>query len=122
VVDGALVAFVASGDLDGAVAFYRDRLGLTLVEVTPFAAVFDVDGTTLRLTLVEDHVPAGHTVLGWTVADVAAAVAELAARGLPAVRFAGLEQDEAGVWRSPGGARVAWFRDGDGNVLSLTQL
>src|SRR6476659_9302194 len=101
-----LVAFVATTDLDRARHFYEDALGLALVERTSFACVFDAGGAPLRATLVERVGPAPYTVLGWTVRDVAAAIEALTARG---------------VWRSPGGARVAWFRDPDGNVLSVTQ-
>ena len=60
-------------------------------------------------------------MLGWTVGDIHAMITDLAGRGVAFERFDGLEQDEAGVWTAPGGARIAWFRDPDGNVLSLTQ-
>ena len=36
-------------------------------------------------------------------------------------QYAGMDQDERGVWTAPGGAKVAWFKDPDGNTLSLTQ-
>jgi len=116
-----LVAFVATTDLDRARDFYEDTLGLALVERASFACVFDAGGAPLRATLVERVGAAPYTVLGWTVRDVAAAIEALAARGVAFLRYDGLEQDDLGVWRSPGGARVAWFRDPDGNVLSVTQ-
>lgn len=120
--DGAeLVAFVATIDLDRSDGFYRGMLGLHHVETTPFANVYEVGGTTLRVTLVESRVAAPYTVLGWQVADIGATVAKLAAGGIAVRRFDGMGQDEAGIWTAPGGARIAWFDDPDGNVLSVSQ-
>jgi catechol 2,3-dioxygenase-like lactoylglutathione lyase family enzyme len=120
--DGAeLVAFVATTDLERSDGFYRGVLGLHHVETTPFANVYDVGGTTLRVTLVESRVAAPYTVLGWQVADIAATVATLAAGGIAIKRFDAMGQDEAGIWTAPGGARIAWFNDPDGNVLSVGQ-
>ena len=116
-----LIAFVATGDPARARAFYGDTLGLELVEETPFAVVFSVGATMLRVTVVDAVIAAPYTVLGWAVADIAARVRELGKRGVAFERYAGLEQDELGVWRSPSGARIAWFKDPDGNTLSLTQ-
>ena len=118
----ALVAFAATTDLARSHAFYGEVLGLRHVETTPFANVYDAGGTTLRVTLVERVAPAQYTVLGWTVPDVAAAMEDLGTRGLAFERYDGVDQDPAGVWTAPGGARIAWFRDPDGNVLSLTQM
>jgi catechol 2,3-dioxygenase-like lactoylglutathione lyase family enzyme len=117
----ALVGFVATTNFASALSFYRDKLGLTLVAETPFALEFDAAGTQLRVTKVETLTVAPYTVLGWAVPDIAAAVRGLASRGIAFVRFGGLPQDELGIWTSPGGARVAWFKDSDGNLLSLTQ-
>jgi catechol 2,3-dioxygenase-like lactoylglutathione lyase family enzyme len=117
----ALVAFAATTDLARSHAFYGAVLGLNHVDTTPFANVYETAGTSLRVTLV-DRVTAGpYTVLGWTVPDIAAAMEDLASRGVAFERYDGLDQDPAGVWTAPGGARIAWFRDPDGNVLSLTQ-
>ncbi len=116
-----LVAFVATTDLDRARAFYGGVLGLPLVEEGPFACVFDAHGTQLRVTPVAEILTAPYTVLGWAVVDIAATVRALGGAGVRFERFAGMEQDELGVWTAPGGARVAWFPDPDGNVLSLTQ-
>lgn len=119
-----IVAFVAITDADGARAFYRDKLGLRLVsEEPPFALVFDVQGIMLRLTLVKQVAPAGYTVLGWQVPDIVSSAQALEAAGVHLERFnlPGMAQDELGVWASPGGARVAWFKDPDGNMLSISQ-
>jgi catechol 2,3-dioxygenase-like lactoylglutathione lyase family enzyme len=116
-----LVAFVATTDLVRAKAFYVDTLRLPLVEESPYACVLDANGTAVRVTPVEALPPAPHTVLGWTVPEIEEAVQDLAGRGVIFDRFEGVDQDEHGVWDAPGGARVAWFRDPDGNRLSLTQ-
>jgi catechol 2,3-dioxygenase-like lactoylglutathione lyase family enzyme len=115
-----LVAFVASTDLDRARVFYSQVLGLPVAEQTEAACVFDANGTMLRVTAVPSAPTAGYTVLGWQVPDIPAAVRGLAARGVTFLRFDGMEQDTDGVWAAPGGARVAWFADPDGNTLSLT--
>jgi catechol 2,3-dioxygenase-like lactoylglutathione lyase family enzyme len=120
--DARPVAFVATTDPPRALHFYRDVLGLELVADEPFALVFDLAGTTLRIAKVERLDPQPHTVLGWVVEDVTAAVDGLRARGVEPTRYPGMEQDVDGVWRSPGGARIAWFVDPDGNTLSVTQL
>jgi catechol 2,3-dioxygenase-like lactoylglutathione lyase family enzyme len=116
-----LVAFVATRDLDVAARFYGDVLGFELVESTPFANVFDAGCTTLRVTRVDEVAGAAYTVLGWKVPDVEAAIGALSARGVEFKRYDGLEQDEHGAWTAPGGSRIAWFADPDGNTLSLQQ-
>ena len=102
--------------------FYRDTLGLSLVSDDPFAIVFDANGTMLRVQKVKELQPAQYTALGWDVPDIYARVKELTSRGVLFERFPGLPQDEHGVWATPSGAKVAWFKDLDGNVLSLTQF
>lgn len=118
-----VIAFVATTDPERARAFYRDQLGLTLVsDELPFALVFDVNGVMLRITAVRDLQPAGYTILGWKVEDIRAAVSAMQGRGVAFERYSGMEQDELGIWDAPGGAaKVAWFRDPDGNTLSLSE-
>jgi catechol 2,3-dioxygenase-like lactoylglutathione lyase family enzyme len=116
-----LIAFVATADPARAREFYGGTLGLELAEESPYAVVFRAAGTMLRVTVVDEVVAAPYTVLGWAVDDIAVRVRELAARGVACERYERLEQDELGVWRSPSGARIAWFKDPDGNTLSLTQ-
>lgn len=117
----ALVGFVGSTDLARSRSFYAGALGLTLVEQTPGADVYDAGGSTLRVTKVDAVTVAPYTVLGWTVGDIDAVVTALARRGLTFERFPGIAQSPAGVWTSPSGDRVAWLRDPDGNLLSLTE-
>jgi catechol 2,3-dioxygenase-like lactoylglutathione lyase family enzyme len=120
--DGAtLVAFVATTDLERAHAFYGGLLGLDRAEATSFANAYAVHGGSLRVTRVESMTPAPYTVLGWRVDDLDAAMARLDARGVAFDRFSGLEQDAHGVWIAPGGTRVAWFTDPDGNRLSVSE-
>lgn len=116
-----VIAFVATPQPERALEFYRDTLGLTFVADDGFALTFDANGTPLRIAKVARMTPAPATVLGWRVKDIAAAVAGLAGRGVRFERYDGLDQNASGVWRSPGGGKVAWFRDPDGNVLSLTE-
>jgi catechol 2,3-dioxygenase-like lactoylglutathione lyase family enzyme len=120
--DGALIAFTATADADRAVRFYRDELGLALLEQTPFACVFQTPGAQLRVTIVESVQPAPYSILGWEVSDIQGAAAQLRARGIPPLRYEALGQAELGIWHSPSGARVLWFQDPDGHVLSLTQV
>jgi catechol 2,3-dioxygenase-like lactoylglutathione lyase family enzyme len=118
----ALIGFVAVSDLARARQFYGETLGLPIVEESPFALVADAGGTMLRLTAVERPVAAPYTVLGWDVADIASMMDQLSARGVQFTRDEGMGQDERGVWTAPGGAKIAWFLDPDGNNLSLTQF
>jgi catechol 2,3-dioxygenase-like lactoylglutathione lyase family enzyme len=116
------VAFVPSTDLDQARNFYGGALGLPVQDVSDFACVFRAGPITLRVTKVGELAPPPFTVFGWEVAAIHETIASLAGRGVEFVRYEGMDQDAAGVWTAPGGAQVAWFRDPDGNVLSLTQL
>ena len=117
-----IIAFVASSDPAAATAFYRDQLGLRLAsEELPFALVFDAHGTMLRVTIVKEFTPAPYTVLGWRVSDIALAANALQEGGVKFERYAGMGQDERGIWTAPGGARVAWFKDPDGNTLSISE-
>ncbi len=117
-----LIAFVPTKDMTRARPFYERTLGLKLEGSSPVACAFRANGVLLRLIAVEQLTPYPFTVLGWSVEDIATTVAGLTASGVVFERFEGVEQDELGVWRSPGGARVAWFKDPDANTLSLTQF
>ena len=117
-----VVAFVATADMTRARAFYEEILGLRVAEQNDFACVLDANGTMVRVTAVGEVSPAGYTVLGWRVADIVATVAGLTARGVVFRRYDGMDQDEQGIWTTPGGDKVAWFTDPDGNTLSVTQF
>lgn len=117
-----IVAFVATAQPSHAREFYEGILGLKLVENSPFALVFDANGTMLRIQKVEKLQPAPFTAVGWHVPDIRATVQGLAAKGVCFERYQSLPQDDLGIWATPGGAQVAWFKDPCGNILSLTQF
>lgn len=117
------ITFVLTPDHVRAATWYRDVLGLTQVSSDPFAAVFDLAGTTLRLTTVQGVTPSDHTVLGWVVPDIRVAMASLVANGVEFLVYPGFGQDADAVWSAPdGGAKICWFNDPDGNNLSLMQI
>jgi len=116
-----LIGFAATTRPQLAKRFYGDTLGLRLIEESDFAIVFDANGTMLRIQKVGELVPAQHTSLGWRVVDIRSTVGELIKRGVRFERYQGLQQDDRGIWRTPSSAEVAWFKDPDGNTLSLTQ-
>jgi catechol 2,3-dioxygenase-like lactoylglutathione lyase family enzyme len=118
--DASFIGFIPARDLAAARAFYEGTLGLRVVADTPFALVLDAGGTMLRVTPVPGLGPRPFTIAGWNVPDIDAAVRALAGRGVQFARYDGITQDELGVWTTPGGDRVAWFKDPDGNTLSLT--
>jgi hypothetical protein len=99
-------------------------LGLRLVaDEKPFALVFDANRTMLRVTTVPELKPDTFTVLGWDVADIEGTVDRLTSAGIVFNRYKGVNDgDSRGIWNSPSGARVAWFTDPDGNVLSVTEF
>jgi catechol 2,3-dioxygenase-like lactoylglutathione lyase family enzyme len=114
------MGFIPVRDLSKARQFYEQILGLPVVEETPIALVLDANGTQVRLTAVPDFSPQHFTIAGWDVADLAATVRSLAERRVIFRRYEGMDQDELGIWTAPGGDRVAWFTDPEGNTLSLT--
>jgi len=116
-----LVAFTAVSDPARAKAFYGGVLGLPLLSEDQFALVYDAHGTTLRVSIVEQVAAAPYTVLGWEVADIAATVRGLMSAGVVFERYPWMPQDELGIWSAPSGAQVAWFKDPDGNLLSVSQ-
>jgi catechol 2,3-dioxygenase-like lactoylglutathione lyase family enzyme len=112
---------ICTRDRARATAFYHDTLGLTVAYEDGFAAVFKIGGVTLRVSIVADFTPHEHTILGFTVPDVAATVKALREKGVIFNSYQHVRQDELGIWTAPGGAiHVAWFKDPDGNVLSVT--
>ena len=119
--DKKLKAFVSTTNVDKARTFYEDILGLNLVSRDDFALEFDSNGTLLGVTFVSELIPQSFTVLGWNVPDIHAIIKSLNKKGIEFNKYDFLKQDNYGVWISPGGSKVAWFKDPDGNVLSLTE-
>ena len=115
-----IVGFVSIVDVARAKEFYRDTLGLRLVsEEPPYALVFEANGIMLRLGMAKELPPARGTVLGWQVPDIVATVKDLGGAGVQFERYDFAKQDDLGIWTTPTGAKVAWFKDPDGNILSL---
>jgi catechol 2,3-dioxygenase-like lactoylglutathione lyase family enzyme len=117
-----LVGFLATSSPVESQRFYEEILGLQLLESSPFALVFGAGSTTIRVQKVHNVVVSGYTALGWQVRDIALTVEELSGRGVKFQRYEGMAQNEAGIWRAPDGSQVAWFKDPDGNTLSVTEL
>jgi len=115
-----VVTFLLTRDKAKAKAFYADVLGLRFLWDDGFALVFDTKGIMLRIVEMKDWTPQKGTTLGWEVADISAAARGLSERGVHFERF-GMPQDELGIWTAPTGDQVAWFKDPDGNLLSLSQ-
>lgn len=116
------ILFSATSDPDKARAFYEQIMGFALVDENPFSLEFDAEGTMLRVQKTQEFTPLPFTLLGWRVDDIAAKVDELVARGAVFEKFDFMEQDERGIWTAPDGAKVAWFKDPDGNTLSLSEF
>ena len=115
------VTFIMTTDVAASRDFYHGTLALPLGPQDDFATVYDLGVATLRVTHIPGFAAAPHPALGWHVADIAASVGELNIRGVRFTLYDGMGQDALGIWTAPGGAKIAWFKDPDGNVLSLTQ-
>ena len=123
-VDECPIGFIPTQKPEAARAFYENTLGLAFQSDDSFAMVFrlgPVRGLMLRLVRMPQFTPAPYTLFGWEVPSVTESVDELTAKGVTFVRYGHLQQDERAIWHAPGGARVAWFHDPDGNTLSLSQ-
>jgi catechol 2,3-dioxygenase-like lactoylglutathione lyase family enzyme len=116
-----LIAFAATTNSARARVFYERVLGLRFVSEDDFAVVYDAQGIELRLQKVRELTQQPHTVLGWSVTGIGQVVRDIAARGGRFERYPRLTQDAAGIWQSPSGAKVAWLKDPDGNLLSVTE-
>jgi predicted enzyme related to lactoylglutathione lyase len=117
-----IMTFVPTKDHHKARPFYEGVLGLRFISDDQFALALDANGIMVRVSQVPDFKPAPFTILGWEVPDIAKAVSELRERGVSFQRYEGLPQDTLGIWTSPSEAKIAWFKDPEGNVLSLTEF
>jgi catechol 2,3-dioxygenase-like lactoylglutathione lyase family enzyme len=115
-----IIGFVPTKDSAKARVFYAGTLGLRFVKDDGFALVFDANGIMLRITKAQ-FTPAPFTILGWQVKEIEKVVEGLQSRGVVFERFGFFEQDKLGIWTAPTGDKVAWFKDPDGNVLSVSQ-
>jgi catechol 2,3-dioxygenase-like lactoylglutathione lyase family enzyme len=115
-----IVAFVPTKDAEKARAFYVGVLGLQFVKDDGFALVLDANGIKVRVAKAQ-FTPAPFTILGWQVGDIEKVVTGLQGKGVQFERFGFFEQDALGIWTAPSGDKVAWFKDPDGNILSVSQ-
>ena len=116
-----IVAFVPIKDSAKARAFYEGVLGLRFVKDDGFALVLEANGIMVRAAKMKEFTPAQFTILGWQVSDIEQVVRGLAARGVHFEIFGFFKQGELGIWTAPTGDKVAWFKDPDGNILSVSQ-
>jgi catechol 2,3-dioxygenase-like lactoylglutathione lyase family enzyme len=119
--ESEVMGFIPTKDATKARAFYEGQLGLLFISDDPFALVVQSRETIIRITKVQDFTPFPFTILGWRVQNIEEDVRSLSSRGVPFQRFPGLDQNDLGIWTSPDGTKVAWFKDPDGNVLSVSQ-
>jgi catechol 2,3-dioxygenase-like lactoylglutathione lyase family enzyme len=119
--DSKLMGFVATTDYAKARAFYEGQLGLRFVSQDQFALVLDSNGNVIRIPQTKEFKPQSFTVLGWKVADIDRKLAELQQKGIIFEQYGLPGQDERGMWSASGGTKVAWFKDPDGNLLSISQ-
>jgi len=113
-------AFVSTTNPDKAREFYKDKLGLKLLSEDSFGMEFEAAGAHIRISVVEKLIPQPFTVLGWDTDDIISTISMMSEKGISFERYTFIEQDDSGIWTSPGGTRVAWFRDPDGNILSIS--
>ncbi|HEX4602488.1 MAG TPA: VOC family protein [Candidatus Angelobacter sp.] len=116
-----IIAFVPIRDSHRSRSFYEGVLGLRFLSDDPFAMLMDSNGVRVRLAKVPKFTPAEFTIMGWDITDIQKTATGLKEKGVIFERFPGMQQDELGIWSAPGGAKVAWFKDPDGNILSLSQ-
>ena len=119
--ESKIMSFVFTRDYDNARAFYEGKLGFQFVSQDQFALAVRAGSNMIRISKVQDFKPAQGTVLGWEVRDIEAAVAWLKERGVALEDYPFIQDRTLRIWTAPGGSRVAWFKDPDGNVLSVSQ-
>lgn len=119
-----IIAFIPTTKPREARLFYESTLGLEFVDEDAYALVFNANGVAVRVANVsseKNFTPAQFTILGWAVNSIDDAVRDLADKGVVFEQYRALEQDPLGIWESPSGARIAWFKDPEGNILSITE-
>ena len=116
-----MVGFLITTDYDKARAFYEGKLGFEFVSLDQFALVMKAGGHMIRIGKIANFTPAQNTVLGWEVDNIEAAVSWLKQRGVAVEQYPFIQDRELGIWTAPSGDKVAWFKDPDGNVLSVSQ-
>lgn len=120
--DKEVIAFVPTMKPNEARTFYKDILGLMLLSEDESALQFRANGILLKVVLVRELIPQTFTVLGWKVKDISGVIKSLNKKGIFCEEYEFLRQDSIGIWTSRGGSKVAWFKDPDGNILSVTEV
>lgn len=118
---GKMVGFVITTDYEAARAFYEGKLGFQFISLDQFALVVQAGDHPIRISKVDGFTPRQSTILGWDVTNIEAVIDWLTRRGVVFEKYPFVQDQERGIWTAPGGARVAWFKDPDGNVLSVAQ-
>jgi catechol 2,3-dioxygenase-like lactoylglutathione lyase family enzyme len=116
-----IVAFVPTTDTARARAFYEGLLGLSFVNEDGFALVLSANGIMIRVVKAQKFTPVQYTILGWQVKEIEKLVVRLQEQGVHFERFGFFKQDDLGIWTAPNGDKVAWFKDPDGNTLSVSE-
>jgi catechol 2,3-dioxygenase-like lactoylglutathione lyase family enzyme len=118
---GKMVGFVPTKDYEKARAFYEGRLGFDFVSLDQYALVVSVGGHKIRIAKVPNFTPLQGTILGWEVPSIDAVVTWLREKGVVTEKYPFVQDRELGIWTTPSGDKVAWFKDPDGNILSVSQ-
>ncbi len=118
---GKMVGFIPTKDYDKARDFYESKLGFKFVSLDKFALVMSVSGHMIRIVKISNFTPLQGTILGWQVEDIESVAAWLRDRGAPPEKYPFAQDQNLGIWTTPDGSKVAWFKDPDGNILSISQ-
>jgi catechol 2,3-dioxygenase-like lactoylglutathione lyase family enzyme len=117
-----LIGFIPTRNGEAARVFYEQKVGLHFIAEDQFAITFQSGANTIRVTRTGSFTPAPFTILGWESLDIERDVRDMSARGVTFERYDYMgAQDELGIWTASNGAKVAWFKDPDGNILSLSE-
>jgi catechol 2,3-dioxygenase-like lactoylglutathione lyase family enzyme len=117
---GKLVGFIATTDYEKSRAFYEGKLGFEFISLDQFALVVRAGEHKIRIAKVANFTPFQGTVLGWEVGDIEAVAIWLRDRGVDTEKYSFVADQQLGIWIAPSGDKVAWFKDPDGNVLSIS--
>ena len=117
---GKMVGFVFTTDYERARSFYEGKLGFRFVSQDGHALVLHTGKNLIRIAKLPEFTAQRGTVLGWEVENVEATVNELTKKGVTIEKYPWVADKETGIWATPNGDKVAWFKDPDGNVLSVS--
>jgi catechol 2,3-dioxygenase-like lactoylglutathione lyase family enzyme len=118
---GKMMGFVPTKDYEAARGFYEGKLGFAFVSLDQFALVVSAGEHKIRIVKMSNYTPLPGTILGWQVERIEEVARWLQDRGVTLEKYPFVQDKELGIWNAPGGARVAWFKDPDGNILSISQ-